>query len=121
MPPGWTVNGAFRPRGLLLDADGERGCAVSSGTAEPSKTIVFDAAGGASLEAAAPLVKDGGRLVSIVDTPTDALFGRKKVRHAFRFVYPSGAQLEQIAALVDAGKVVVPTVGVRGQAQTWVK
>jgi NADPH2:quinone reductase len=74
---------------------------------------VFDAAGGASLKESATLVKDGGRLVSIVDTPTDALFGGKKVKHAYHFVYPSGAQLERIAALIDAGKVVVPTVGVR--------
>lgn len=74
---------------------------------------VFDAAGGASLKEAATLIKDGGRLVSIVDTPTDALFGSKKVKHAYHFVYPSGAQLKQIATLIDAGKVVVPTVGVR--------
>lgn len=74
---------------------------------------VFDAVGGASLQEAATLLKDGGRLVSIVDTPSAALFGPKKATFAYHFVYPSGPTLQKIASLIDAGKVIVPNVGVR--------
>lgn len=75
--------------------------------------VVLDAVGGTSLAVAAKLVKDGGRLVSIVDTPSQALFDKKTVKHGYHFVYPNGAQLAAIGKLIDAGKVVVPAVAVR--------
>lgn len=75
--------------------------------------IVLDAVGGASLKESATLVKTGGVLVSIVDTPTQALFGDKVVKHGYHFVYPNGSQLATIADLIDAGKIVAPAIAVQ--------
>jgi NADPH:quinone reductase-like Zn-dependent oxidoreductase len=51
------------------------------------------------------VVRNGGRLVSIVDTRSEELAKAKDLRADFVFVQPSGEELAQIGALIDAGKV----------------
>jgi NADPH2:quinone reductase len=63
--------------------------------------IVLDAVGGRSLQEASGLLKDGGRLVSIVDAPA---------RGSYHFVYPNGEQLGEIARLFDDGKLAAPAI-----------
>lgn len=65
--------------------------------------LVLDNVGGETLERSFAVVKAGGKLVSIAGNPDEA---KAKVQgiHVFRFlVEPNADQLEQIAALVDAG------------------
>lgn len=69
---------------------------------------VLDAVGGASLKEAWAIVKNGGRLVSIVDTPDSAEAKSKNVEASFVFVAPHALQLEKIAELIDQGKMMVP-------------
>lgn len=75
--------------------------------------VVFDCAGGDSLAEGWDVVKDGGRLVSIVDTPSEELATAKNVRAGFVFVTPNGKELAQIGALIDEGKVEVPHLQVK--------
>ena len=75
--------------------------------------VVFDCAGGKSLDEAWQVIKNGGRLVSIVDTPSEERAKEKEVRAAFVFVSPSGEELAQIGALIDAGKVQIPHLQVK--------
>ncbi len=58
--------------------------------------VVFDTIGGETLALASTLLKPGGRVVSISETPKNG---------TFHFVYPSGAELSEIAKLIDEGKV----------------
>jgi NADPH:quinone reductase-like Zn-dependent oxidoreductase len=89
--------------------------------------MVFDTLGGATLEASLPVLKPGGRIVS-VSGPPDAAFAREwqlgwakeqvmrllslrirrlarrhGVTYSFLFMHPSGAQLRELGALIDAG------------------
>jgi NADPH2:quinone reductase len=50
-------------------------------------------------------VRPGGRLVSIVEQPDPEDARRHGIEAAFHFVEPSGAQLREIAALIEAGTV----------------
>lgn len=50
-------------------------------------------------------LRPGGRLVSIVEQPDREHAARRSVTASFVFVEPSGAQLRDIAALVEAGTV----------------
>jgi NADPH2:quinone reductase len=76
-------------------------------------SVVFDGAGGNSLAAAWHVIKKGGRLVSIVETPDAATASALGVRAAFHFVSPSGKQLGEIAALAESRKLRVPALQVR--------
>ncbi len=75
--------------------------------------VVFDCAGGQSLAEGWEVVKSGGRLVSIVDTPSEEQAKTKEVRASFVFVSPNGEELAQIGALIDEGKVRVPHLQVK--------
>lgn len=71
--------------------------------------MVFDAVGGDTLERSYAVLKPGGRLITITAQPSPekaAAFG-VKAQHVL--VRPSGEQLEQITALIDAG-VLKPTI-----------
>lgn len=92
---------------------------------------VFDLVGGDTLDQSFGIVKPGGTVVTIVATPEpetarkdlgrgrllSALFWlasfslrakarRHGARYRFLFMHPSGAELSELAALIDAGKVV---------------
>lgn len=67
--------------------------------------LVLDNVGGETLERSFAVVKAGGKLVSIAGNP-DETKAKAQGIHVFRFlVEPNADQLEQIAALVDAGRL----------------
>lgn len=76
-------------------------------------TSVYDAAGGKSLADAVSVLKEGGKLVSIVDDPQTAVKDRQDVQATYLFVRPETQQLETIAELIDSGKIKMPAVEVR--------
>lgn len=69
--------------------------------------VVFDCVGGDTLKASYDLVKRGGRLVTIVDTPDADAAAARGIRAAYHFVYPNGTQLTRIGGLIGEGKVKV--------------
>ncbi len=65
--------------------------------------LVFDTAGGERLARSPAVVRPGGRIVSIATDPPDA--PERDIESVYFVVEPSGAQLSEITALVDAGKL----------------
>ncbi len=72
--------------------------------------VVFDTLGGDIQESSWSVLKRGGILVSIVSPPSADKAKEMGVKSAFVFIEPSAVILEQLAVLVDAGKV-RPVVG----------
>ena len=66
---------------------------------------VFDTLGGAVQEASWGLLKPGGILVSIVSPPDEARAAALGVRAGFVFIGPNAPVLEQLAAMVDGGRL----------------
>jgi len=66
---------------------------------------VLDGAGGEALHDNLGAIRDGGRLVTLVEQPTDPIFAQRGLRCAWIFAEPNGEQLAEIAALVDAGRL----------------
>jgi len=64
--------------------------------------VIFDCAGGDTLERSYDLLAAGGYLVTIVDQPDDAKAEARGAKASFHFVEPNGAQLRSIADLIDA-------------------
>ena len=73
--------------------------------AEGPFDIVFDTIGGATQDASFGLVRPGGTLVSIVSPPDAAKAEAAGIRPEFVFIDPNAAVLEQIAGLVDTGRI----------------
>jgi len=72
--------------------------------------VVFDTLGGKTLEASYPIVKRGGRLVSIAQ-PLDASLGEKfGIITGYVFVRPDGIHLKTIADLINSSKVSPPKI-----------
>jgi NADPH:quinone reductase-like Zn-dependent oxidoreductase len=67
--------------------------------------VVFDTMGGDIQESSWSVLKKGGILVSIVSPPSDTKASERGVRGAFIFIEPNAYILEQIAELVDQGKL----------------
>ena len=67
--------------------------------------VVFDTIGGDIQELSWLVLKPSGILVSIVSPPSDNKARELGVRGAFVFIEPSAVILEQLAKLVDEGKV----------------
>jgi NADPH:quinone reductase-like Zn-dependent oxidoreductase len=67
--------------------------------------VVFDTLGGDIQESSWSVLKRGGILVSIVSPPSADKAKELGVRSAFVFIEPSAVILEQLAKLVDEGKV----------------
>lgn len=70
--------------------------------------MVLDCAGGKTQERSFGVLKPGGILVSIVSAPDEEKARQHHVRTAVFMARPDAAQLEEIAALIDAGTVQVP-------------
>jgi NADPH:quinone reductase-like Zn-dependent oxidoreductase len=66
--------------------------------------VVFDTVGGDTLARSWQVVKPGGALVSVV-SPLSGQPLRDDIRYVYFIVEPSGAQLREIGALIDAGQV----------------
>lgn len=72
--------------------------------------VVFDTVGGDTLHESVKVLKAGGRIVSILgELPKDVL-DKYKIQGSYLFVSPNRAQLEQIANLIDQGKVQPPKI-----------
>jgi NADPH:quinone reductase-like Zn-dependent oxidoreductase len=65
--------------------------------------VVFDCVGGEVLRKSAEIVKGGGRLVTIVDDPTD--LPRSDIQKEFVFVAPNSSQLTELARMVEQGRL----------------
>lgn len=65
--------------------------------------VVFDCVGGEVLSKSAEIVKGGGRLVTIVDDPTD--LPRSDIQKEFVFVAPNSSQLTELARMVEQGRL----------------
>jgi NADPH:quinone reductase-like Zn-dependent oxidoreductase len=79
-------------------------------TAVEPVDAVFDTLGGAVQEASWGLLKPGGILVSIVSPPDEARAAALGVRAGYVFIGPNAPVLEQLAAMVDGGRL-RPVVG----------
>jgi len=64
---------------------------------------VFDCIGGEVLQKSAEIVKEGGRLISIVDDPTG--LARDDIHKEFVFVAPNSTQLTELARMVEQGRL----------------
>jgi NADPH:quinone reductase-like Zn-dependent oxidoreductase len=67
--------------------------------------VVFDTLGGDIQTASWSVLKPGGILVSIVSPPSEEKAKELGVKSAFVFIQPSAYILEQLALLVDQGKI----------------
>jgi NADPH:quinone reductase-like Zn-dependent oxidoreductase len=67
--------------------------------------VVFDTVGGDTLERSLKTIRRGGRLVSIAEAPDKDRTAEAGVSGVFFIVRPSRAQLEQIAQLIDGGRL----------------
>ncbi len=67
--------------------------------------VVFDTLGGDIQESSWSVMKKGGILVSIVSPPAEEKAKERGVRCAFVFIEPNAAILEQLAKLVEHGKL----------------
>ena len=67
--------------------------------------VVFDTIGGETQKHSWKVLKKGGILVSIIDLPSPEEATAHGARQAFVFVQPNAAQLDEIAKLVDSGKL----------------
>ena len=67
--------------------------------------VVFDTIGGDTLERSWQVLKPGGFLVSIAEMPSAEKAQAENVKSSIVIVQPNAAQLSEIAALVDQGKV----------------
>ncbi len=65
--------------------------------------VVFDMIGGETQERSYACLKPGGFLVSIVQPPSPEKLKERGLRGGAILVKPSGAQLAQIGAMIDAG------------------
>lgn len=72
--------------------------------------VVLDCLGGQTLRDSFKVLKPEGRLVSILE-PIDAELAKKyNVKAGFVFVKPNGAQLKEIADLIEQDKIAVPNI-----------
>jgi NADPH:quinone reductase-like Zn-dependent oxidoreductase len=67
--------------------------------------IVLDTLGDETQERSWSVLKKGGVLVSLVQPPSEEKAKELGVRAAFAAVHPSGAQLAEIAKMIDSGKL----------------
>jgi NADPH:quinone reductase-like Zn-dependent oxidoreductase len=97
--------GRSRARALATELGASRFIALDEERLEDAAgkvDLVFDTVGGEVLAASAALVKPGGALVSVVAPPPAA---REDIRSLYFIQQPSGAQLNELAKLVDQGQL----------------
>lgn len=67
--------------------------------------VVVDPVGGDTMARSWAVLRPGGILVAIAEEPPEDPGGRDDVRARYFIVEPSGAQLRQLAELIDGGKL----------------
>ncbi len=95
--------GRSHSRSLVLELGADRFVALDAERLQDAvgqADLVFDAAGGDVLAQSAWVVKPGGTLVSVAAFPP---FGRQDAREMFFIQESNGAQLAELARLVDQG------------------
>jgi NADPH:quinone reductase-like Zn-dependent oxidoreductase len=68
---------------------------------------IFDTAGGEALRTLFPILKEGGVFVSMAGEPDSELAKKHEVRAVGQMTAVNSSQLQRLAELVDAGKVLV--------------
>ncbi|MFH5884722.1 NADP-dependent oxidoreductase [Halalkalibaculum sp. DA3122] len=71
--------------------------------------LIFDCAGGETLQQSLKALKPGGRLVSIRDRGADL---DSNIRHKYVFVEPNSSELQHLRELVESGRIGLPVSGV---------
>jgi NADPH:quinone reductase-like Zn-dependent oxidoreductase len=66
---------------------------------------VLDTIGGETQECSWSVLKKGGNLVSLVEPPSEEKAKNLGVRRALLSAQPNGAQLAEIAKIIDSGKL----------------
>ena len=69
--------------------------------------VVFDTIGGETQDKSWKTLSKGGRLISVVKTPDEAIAAEYGVTAGFCFVQPNRDQLQYLAELADAGRLTV--------------
>jgi NADPH:quinone reductase-like Zn-dependent oxidoreductase len=67
--------------------------------------VILDTLGGETQERSWPVLKKGGVLVSLVQSPSEEKAEELGVRAALLGAQPNGAQLAEIAKIIEAGKL----------------
>lgn len=67
--------------------------------------VAFDTLGGQALIDTYPLLKKGGRIVSLIEEPDSKKTAQYEIKGFYLFVMPNGKELLQIAKLIEEGKV----------------
>jgi NADPH:quinone reductase-like Zn-dependent oxidoreductase len=75
------------------------------GDAAAQVDLVFDTAGGERLSASPPLLRPGGRLVSVAEEPPRQAADGRGITTRYFVVEPNREQLVELARLVDEGKL----------------
>jgi NADPH:quinone reductase-like Zn-dependent oxidoreductase len=89
-----------------VDADTPAaGAGPAATTPEGGFDVVIDTVGGPVLEASYGMTRRGGRLVTLSAPPDAGKAAALGLRAVFFIVTPDAAELEQLAALVDDGKL----------------
>ncbi len=74
--------------------------------------VVLDSLGGDDLRESVELVRDGGRIVSIAEPPAGDVFRQRGIEARYVFVRPDAEQLEELAEMIDGGRLSVHVDGV---------
>jgi NADPH:quinone reductase-like Zn-dependent oxidoreductase len=74
-----------------------------AGAVEPVD-LVFDTVGGERLERSPALVRDGGRIVSIAEEPSERV-SRAPIEARYFVVEPDSGQLVEIGRMLDRGEL----------------
>jgi len=69
--------------------------------------VVLDVVGGETLRRSVDAVRDEGRIVSIVQPPTDDVFRQRGIEPSYVFVRPNAEELTELAELVDEDRLSV--------------
>ncbi len=66
---------------------------------------VFDTVGGDTLSKSMKVLRKGGKIVSIVEPPSEQEAQRYGVREEFHWLIPRGDQLQELASLLEQGRL----------------
>lgn len=66
---------------------------------------VFDTVGGQTLLNSMKVLRKGGKIVSIVEPPSEQMAGQYGIREQFLWLIPRGDQLQELASLLGEGRL----------------
>lgn len=72
--------------------------------------VVLDTIGGKTLQESIAVLKQGGRLVSLIENLDPEIAAKHNIQFKYFFVSPNGQELKHIADLITEGKVNPPTI-----------